>query len=397
MIITKIGGVKMYTCKKCGKKNCKDELCYQCKLASKLITVQPCAICGKPVKGTICKECRQRTAIKNNQQYCIVCGKPLSTSYNPKRLRCRACAAKDTGARIKKETHVGVKLNCEFCGAYIPQNETLPPCEARRFCSLQCASRYGHSIRNHTKEHTIDKIKSYIKDKGEYVSKTAIKKSLKLNDKQLRTYNINVDDINKELGYAKPVIVSRGRKKGKTYGKQDPNSEKAKELEAAIVSWIKEQGHCVPIREILKHFHISYDGAWHKYAFDNVELHYKAGVPYSRNSSWFEIEAAKVFKEYFGDDKVVSQKRYPDLVGPKGWALRFDVYLVDLNTLVEIDGEQHYTDHIYKKDNNYDRIKEQYARDHGIPLHRIRIAPSSSFIQRVRDFCETQLEVIKES
>lgn len=55
--------------------------------------------------------------------------------------------------------------------------------------------------------------------------------------------------------------------------------------------------------------------------------------------------------------------------------LRFDFFIPDINTIIEVDGEQHFT---YKWGNKYDfnikirdKIKDKYCYDHGIRLIRI--------------------------
>lgn len=73
------------------------------------------------------------------------------------------------------------------------------------------------------------------------------------------------------------------------------------------------------------------------------------------------------------------EKKFDDLKGKKGGALRYDFYLPDYNRLIEYDGEQHfgYTGNGWNTAENYqqvlysDTIKNEYAKNHNIDLVRI--------------------------
>lgn len=72
----------------------------------------------------------------------------------------------------------------------------------------------------------------------------------------------------------------------------------------------------------------------------------------------------------------IKEKSFPNLRGGK---MRFDFYLPTTNTLIEVDGEQHfkYNSYFYtsKKEFNHakqnDYYKNSYALAHGIKLYRI--------------------------
>lgn len=74
--------------------------------------------------------------------------------------------------------------------------------------------------------------------------------------------------------------------------------------------------------------------------------------------------------------KFEREKTYPDL---KSGFYRFDFYIPALNTLIEVDGSQHfeYNKKFYKtraewlKAKERDRRKNSYALAHKIPLYRI--------------------------
>lgn len=389
----------MYTCKNCGKPNCKNELCFKCNVKlNGPAPKSPCTYCGKIARGKICKDCRIKYAIKNQKQYCEMCGKQLTLSYNPERKHCVKCANILTRMKdVERNKQNSIRV-CKFCGKEFKQKETLSPSEYRTFCSLKCASKFGHEIRNHNKENFEMKILNYIKSQDTYVTLPHLKNALKLTNKQLETYDVDIVQLNKQCGYEinNDYIITNNKRSEVKNIKINTTCERAIILKNEIIQWLREQGHFTPIRSILKHFHIDFYTTWKRYGFDNYLLHKEAGIPYSRNISWAEYRAADICKEYFGEDDVVTQKRFSGLKSDKGWGLRFDIYIKSINSIIEIDGEQHYNkNHIYSHDHN-DIKKEQYAKDNNIALYRIRIKPSNDFEERVHDLCK-KLGVLKES
>ena len=74
--------------------------------------------------------------------------------------------------------------------------------------------------------------------------------------------------------------------------------------------------------------------------------------------------------------KFVREKTFPDL---KNGYLRYDFYLPELNTLVEVDSmlhsevipKFHKTKHQFTHAQENDRIKNSYALSHGLKLYRL--------------------------
>ncbi len=71
------------------------------------------------------------------------------------------------------------------------------------------------------------------------------------------------------------------------------------------------------------------------------------------------------------------EKRFKDCVSPNHKTMKFDFYLPHHNALIEFDGHHHYREVEYfggynlKQVQQYDRIKNQYAKKKGMPLLRI--------------------------
>ena len=79
--------------------------------------------------------------------------------------------------------------------------------------------------------------------------------------------------------------------------------------------------------------------------------------------------------------KFVREKRFPGLVSDRGRGLRYDFALSDLPLLIEFDGKQHFqrnksntiiTEETLARIKLHDERKNQYARDNGYWLLRIR-------------------------
>lgn len=93
------------------------------------------------------------------------------------------------------------------------------------------------------------------------------------------------------------------------------------------------------------------------------------------NQSKGEMECSKYFKN--NNIKHIPQKSFPKLFGLGGKLLSYDFYLPDYNLLIEYQGEFHdgkanwYVAENLEKQQEHDRRKRQYAKDHNIKLLEI--------------------------
>lgn len=402
----------MQTCVDCGAVS-EFERCYSCYKKANGIRVTertPCVVCGKPSQGFRCKDCRSTGAKKYKKDYCIDCGKELGLSYVKNPRRCVSCAGKHYGALRKSENNKNdpETLTCPVCGKVFPFKRVQSTNKPAKVCSYSCGSKLRHLTAGHTADNMIAKIREYIESVTHYVSESEIKAKLSITRQQLRRYNINTAKINVDLGRTEMVGGSmRAKRKDATRGtwhipniQVERDSPEAKAMHDRIVSWIADRKTKTTVNEILKHFHVDYYSTWRRFGFDIAELHNEAGVPYSRNVSWYERKVAEAAIDMFGRDDVITQKRFAGLKSSKGWSLRFDIYIESKNCLIEVDGEQHYTDdHIYCKQLDTDRIKAEYAASNGITLERLRIAPTATFENRTNDLLVKikNMDVVKES
>lgn len=81
-------------------------------------------------------------------------------------------------------------------------------------------------------------------------------------------------------------------------------------------------------------------------------------------------------KTYFYNNyiHVEEEKTFEDCVSPKGYKLRFDIYLKDENILIEADGSQHYdinNPNYSEYQKECDKIKDNWCKNHNIKLIRI--------------------------
>ncbi len=107
-------------------------------------------------------------------------------------------------------------------------------------------------------------------------------------------------------------------------------------------------------------------------------LEYKNGTELHTTScgcivSKGEEKIAKILNN--NNIKFNKQYTYNDLLSPKGYPLKYD-FLVDNRFLLEFDGIQHYEEWsrsatTLKERQLYDKIKNEYAKSHNIPLKRI--------------------------
>lgn len=92
-----------------------------------------------------------------------------------------------------------------------------------------------------------------------------------------------------------------------------------------------------------------------------------------------EANIQKVLQE--NNIRFEKEKTFEDLISDKGSKYRYDFFLSEYNRLIEFDGIQHYeynknergwnTKEKFKKTQKSDKIKNEYALSHNIPLVRI--------------------------
>lgn len=100
--------------------------------------------------------------------------------------------------------------------------------------------------------------------------------------------------------------------------------------------------------------------------------HIQESLGFTKSKSHFEEMIYTKLKKHFTN--IECEKTFEDLLSPKGFNLRVDFYIKELNLIVEADGTQHcdksnpWYDSYYA---NCDSLKNEYAKQQNINIVRI--------------------------
>lgn len=360
----------------------------------------PCVVCGVPCRGETCMSCIKKKSSLTD--YCHVCG--VKTSRKKGFHTCRECGYKRAADKLRDHNVDKTPSVCICCGKEIPWLK-IHKYKKPRYCGTRCQLLHLKTSTKHTKESVLKSIKTLIEKKGSYVSHADVAKELHVSAKVLTKFGIKLQEVNNAYDYGvdMPKVLKGGktreqylqdrkekqqweylRKNGLLKSQIGVTAEDIEELRKKIVDYIKEMGHFIPVRQILKHFHIDYDCTWKKCGFDIYEVNKEAGVPKPIKTSYWEREVGKKLKEAFPTTK--TQARFAGCVSPVSrYPLRFDFHVPFAQTLIEVDGQQHYdSSHHYwtPEAATRDRAKEAYAKASGKRLIRIPIQPVNTLYER---------------
>ena len=155
-------------------------------------------------------------------------------------------------------------------------------------------------------------------------------------------------------------------------------------IEQHIINNFNDCNIVKTLRECLTDLHIA-PKTYYKYSkeynisYDEILSRNNISKPHSK----FQTTVTSFVKQYYGDKyQIVEEMVFKDCVNTKtNYPLKFDIYIKDINTIIECDGVQH-----NKKDSYFnklvletghtptyitDKIKEDYCKNNNIKLIRI--------------------------
>lgn len=354
---------------------------------------------------------------------CKLCGAPISVSGAKRNKICRACSLKALSARAKERKEEENRRNphyCVICGKQIEWTSGRKHQNVQT-CSRRCAMLMAQQKMKEPKEHLEERLISYIKEQGRYVSLKEMRKALHISDKLLYSRGISCPDLNRRAGnyfpvndktaeqiraeYAKLIQENKGirlqeaaRAIGvsgdyitslgirpsdirKELGIHNKHSRTKEELENLIIDWLKEQPVYCSEGQIREALHLDHECSFKRYSLNVKELNAIAGHK-PVYQSYYEDMATHLLLDH--KLRIETQKTFPDCVMKK--RLRFDFWLCDYGVLIEVDGEQHYKPSFgldaYNRITKSDAIKNAFVAEHNIPLYRIDVKPSYTFRER---------------
>ena len=384
-----------------------------------------CEVCGKDCRGKICSECRKRHI--REQEVCPVCGgykghgAKICVNCHREELR------KEREQRLETLKASTPTYKCQYCGKDIPWNPSFAH-RVPKYCNAKCA---GHAEKKdhplwHTKEEVIARIHEEIDRTGEYVTREHMNKVLHISDKVLTRLHLSLTDINADKGKylfedahrirqlfldgfvgtlseARELlgISTKGRVPVRELRrlagtKEDVVVRSKKEVEDMILDYIKSLNRAVTTVEVIRHFHMDHYSALKSNNVSVRELNERAGFKNETGISIYEVRALDIL-ETSGTGAWELGAVFDSLVSPtSGTKLRVDLYSRQLNTVIEIDGPEHdsnSTDPVTVRALLRDKVKNEWASNHGVRLIRIKTMPYDTFDERVKQVADNLVKL----
>lgn len=235
-------------------------------------------------------------------------------------------------------------------------------------------SKFGANCK-YAKKEALGILKRYIRKQGRYVSEKELRSGHPITPYIMRKLGIDLLKVNRSLGFNKTSKMAKFDTQG---------------LASSIEKYIEASRHYVSQDEICEKFKVSLSFLT-KSNINTVEINAKNGrYEFGR---YFEVQALEILEGL--SVKFETQKTYSECRAISGTRLRFDIYLTELNALIELDGSQHWdkTHRFWKESLEVnDSIKEKFCKENDIPLFRIKYPGRF----RVKQVLETELlEILK--
>ena len=332
-------------------------------------------------------------------------------------MRCRDCHSKylieERDKRLAKR-HGKLIHNCVVCGAPIDirlteRHRANPP----KTCSPHCHGVHSARDRKYSKEYTIELISNYIRNKGSYAGYLEVIKACHIKTTILTRYGISVLQLNKDilgLDCNRPSevsvegdkpILSKVQKllgmSGKSYKDMIKHSismyrvkgsmdDRKRIVTEAVRGFIHDRGKYTSVRCVCESLGISYPTLVQSMAVNVPAINNEFGF-INRGGSWYEDYVYGELLRFLDPSEVSREHVFTDCRSEKsGYPCRFDFYIPKLNTIIEVDGEQH-TNEAWGSQSirDNDKIKDNYAISKGIHMYRIPAKPRNTFYVRLDD------------
>lgn len=355
---------------------------------------------------------------------CKLCGGPISQTAVRGTGLCKQCFAKE--ARRKRDAAWNRK--CVWCGGPIAftHNKNV------KTCSRHCQMLYVQSRRKETKEHLENRLIEYMKKQDHYVKLEELRKVLHISDHLLYSRGISCKELNyragkleylpdkektkeeieleladilrknpsikpNEAGKILHVSAKRLKKMGiklidvrKRFNILLKTQSTKEDVESRVVSWLRTQPCYRNALDVCAALHIDYKCSIQNKGLDIIEMNRAAGHERPSTSYFEERTAIELTNNGIEFER---QKTFDGCRAKK--RLRFDFWLPTYNTLIEIQGLQHYNEkyYNYREMQAHDQTKKDYAATNNITLYCLDVAPTRTFSNRLA----TLLDEIKGS
>lgn len=386
-------------------------------------TTKPCTLCGKPFTTTnhskrYCDTCTpiERGKLNNKPQVtrdCAVCGEPFSTSRSAVRVCSTPCSKLHHLEKLRLPMLPA--RPCQECGAqFMPKNKNS------NFCQATCRQAFNRKKAKERGRQRVDAEASCLDCGVSFIRQNSLTKfcptccqKRRIGGNKTRTAECkHCQRLFSSSGRGRALYCGPCREKypstiprpskepcvqcGKPFTHkrmdarfcsfkcsslwinatgQGPRHDDG-ELLARIVSVINSHERCLSQEELLAQVGISHQTLqtreWSmEFLYNQADRTYDAPVLDSR----FADRVYSVLSEIVTDMEMEPDKPLPGMRGFKDGELRADIFIKDLNLIVEADGGQHQDGRgdldqlAYIRAN--DRLKDLYAAANGITLIRI--------------------------
>lgn len=335
------------------------------------------------------------------QGNCLYCGKHVvqifrgRDKYPGKIFCCSAHAMSQRSAQLYQTAQKDIQIAVSKLYEELKRAPTMKELQLATGKSRNTLFKHKYNTKRLKEQFGQKYIPKRTNEKYSFQQATKICKQYLLQHKQEYVSNLKLHEVLRvRRQYLDKMHLVQFRKENGIPNQPTPNPS---QLEANVVALIKKNGQYTPLRHVLDTLHIDYYCSFLKIGKRIQVLNREAGFERPYNS-YGQIYLFKQLKKSFPYIKVDRERKFQDLLSPKGFPLRYDFYLPEYKIAIQVDGTQHsdqtaqyYSEYLCKKD----AIKTNYAEQHGIELIRIPFKGALQFHSAVQKVIQYLLDVVK--